>query len=48
MTKTIFVTGGSRGIGAAIVRRAAGKYNVCFTFNESKDSAEQLEKELGK
>ena len=47
MTKTIFVTGGSRGIGAAIVRRAAGKYNVCFTFNESKDSAEQLEKELG-
>ena len=47
MTKTIFVTGGSRGIGAAIVRRAAGKYNVCFTFNKSKDSAEQLEKELG-
>lgn len=47
MTKTIFVTGGSRGIGAAIVRRAAGKYNVCFTFNKGKDSAEQLEKELG-
>ena len=39
--------GGSRGIGAAIVRRAAGKYNVCFTFNKGKDSAEQLEKELG-
>lgn len=47
MTKTIFVTGGSRGIGAAIVRRASGKYNVCFTFNKGKDSAEQLEKELG-
>lgn len=47
MTKTIFVTGGSRGIGAAIVRRAAGKYNVCFTYNAHKELAEQLQNELG-
>ncbi len=47
MTKTIFVTGGSRGIGAAIVKCAAGKYNVCFTYNKHKDLAENLEKELG-
>lgn len=47
MTKTIFVTGGSRGIGEAIVRRAAGKYNVCFTYRSSEDKAKALEQELG-
>ena len=47
MTKTLFVTGGSRGIGEAIVRRAAGKYNVCFTYNSHKDLAEKLANELG-
>ena len=46
MTKTIFVTGGSRGIGEAIVRRAAGKYNVCFTYNANEGLARELEKEL--
>ena len=46
MTKTIFVTGGSRGIGEAIVRRAAGKYNVCFTYNANEGLARDLEKEL--
>ena len=47
MTKTIFVTGGSRGIGQAIVRRAAGKYNVVFTYNTHKELAENIQKELG-
>ena len=47
MTRTIFVTGGSRGIGAAVVKRAAGKYNVCFTYNAHEELAEQLTKELG-
>ena len=47
MTKTIFVTGGSRGIGEAVVRRAAGKYNVVFTYNTSEALAENLAKELG-
>jgi len=47
MTKTIFVTGGSRGIGSAIVRRAAGKYNVCFTYNTHEECAERLTTEFG-
>ena len=47
MTKTIFVTGGSRGIGSAIVKRAAGKYNVCFTYNTHKEYAERLTTEFG-
>ncbi len=46
MTKTIFITGGSRGIGEAVVRMAAGKYNVAFTYNTSKDKALSLQKEL--
>lgn len=45
-TKTIFITGGSRGIGKAAVCASAGKYNVAFTFNHSKDEAYALEKEL--
>ncbi len=46
MTKTIFITGGSRGIGEALVRLCAGKYNVAFTYNENRERAEALEKEL--
>lgn len=46
MTKTIFITGGSRGIGEAVVRLCAGKYNVAFTYNQSKDKALALEKAL--
>lgn len=45
-TKTIFITGGSRGIGRAVVMAAAGKYNVAFTYNASKDVACALEEEL--
>lgn len=46
MTKTIFITGGSRGIGEAIVRMSAGKYNVAFTYNRSKERALDIEKSL--
>ena len=46
MTKTIFITGGSRGIGEAVVRLAAGKYNVAFTYNSSKEKALSLQEEL--
>lgn len=46
MTKTIFITGGSRGIGEAVARAAAGKYNVAFTYLKSEDRAKALESEL--
>lgn len=46
MTKTIFITGGSRGIGEAVVRMAAGKYNVAFTYNTSKEKARCLQQEI--
>ncbi len=46
MTKTIFITGGSRGIGEAIVRECAGKYNVAFTYNHSIERAKTIESEL--
>lgn len=45
-TKTIFITGGSRGIGEAIARLAAGKYNVAFSYLHSKDKAEAVWREL--
>lgn len=46
MTKTIFITGGSRGIGEAIVREAAGKMNVAFTYNKSEERALKICEEL--
>lgn len=46
MTKTIFVTGGSRGIGEAIVREAAGKMNVAFTYFNSEERALLLQYEM--
>jgi len=46
MTKTIFITGGSRGIGEAIVREAAGKMNVAFTYFNSEERALLLQYEL--
>jgi 3-oxoacyl-[acyl-carrier protein] reductase len=46
--KTALVTGGSRGIGAAIVRRLAlGGADVAFTYAGRKDEAEALAAELG-
>ena len=46
MSKTILITGGSRGIGEAIVREAAGKMNVAFTYMNSEEKARALESEL--
>lgn len=46
VTRTIFITGGSKGIGEAVVRMAAGKYNVAFTYNTSKNRALALQEEL--
>lgn len=43
---TAFVTGGSRGIGAAIVRALAPYGNVAFTYNSSEKQARELEEEL--
>lgn len=45
--KTVIVTGGSRGIGEAIVRElAALNYNVVLNYNKSEDKAKQIQKEL--
>jgi NAD(P)-dependent dehydrogenase (short-subunit alcohol dehydrogenase family) len=44
--KIMVVTGGSRGIGAAIVREAArAGYNVAFTFHQSEDAAREVERQ---
>lgn len=46
--KKVLVLGGSRGIGAAIVRRfAAGGADVTFTYASSRESAEALAREVG-
>lgn len=43
MKNTIFITGGSRGIGKAIVEKfALGGFNVAFTYNKNKELAEKL------
>ncbi|TRW23930.1 3-oxoacyl-ACP reductase FabG [Flavobacterium zepuense] len=47
VNKTALVTGGSRGIGAGIVRRlAADGANVAFTYVNGKERAEALVKEI--
>lgn len=47
--KTVLVTGGSRGIGAAITRRFAEEgANVAFTYNQSKEKALALSDTLNK
>lgn len=46
--KTVLILGGSRGIGAAIVRRfVTDGANVRFTYAGSKDAAERLAQETG-
>lgn len=45
--KTILITGGSRGIGEALVRLAVGKYKVAFTYNNSVEKAQALATEVG-
>lgn len=47
MNKTVLITGGSRGIGAELVRTfAQAGYNVAFSYKNSEDKALKLEKEL--
>ncbi len=46
--QTALITGGSRGIGAELVRRfAAGGYMVAFVYHRSHEAAKQLAKECG-
>src|SRR3990167_1083699 len=46
--KSVLVLGGSRGIGAAIVRRfASDGAKVVFTYNGSREAADQLAAETG-
>jgi len=45
--KTVIVTGGSRGIGAAIVKKLEKeKYNIVLNYNNSEEAAKQIQKEL--
>lgn len=47
MSKNVIVTGGSRGIGAAIVNLLAKEgYNVILNYNKSEDIAKKIQKEL--
>ena len=46
--RTVLITGGSRGIGAAMVRLFSKKgYRVAFTYKASKEAAEQISAETG-
>ena len=46
--KKVLITGGSRGIGAQCVKDFSGLgYKVYFTYNKSKEQAEQISKETG-
>ena len=48
LMKTVFITGGSRGIGAELVRTfSKNGYNVAFTYRSSSEAAEQLALETG-
>ena len=48
LMKTVFITGGSRGIGAELVRTfSKNGYNVAFTYRSSREAAEQLALETG-
>ena len=46
--KTALITGGSRGIGAAIVRALTAQgWRVAFCYKSSQEAAEQLSRETG-
>lgn len=46
-SKTIIVTGGSRGIGEAIVRTLAEEnHNIILNYNQSEEKAKNIQKEL--
>lgn len=44
--KTVIVTGGARGIGKAIVYELAKEYNIILNYNNSKQEAVNIQKEL--
>ena len=47
MRKTILITGGSRGIGAATARMAGARgYDVCVNYRKNKEVAERLVEEI--
>jgi NAD(P)-dependent dehydrogenase (short-subunit alcohol dehydrogenase family) len=47
--ETLLVTGGSRGIGASVVRQAVAQgYDVCFSFQNDRAAAEDLVTSLSK
>ena len=46
MKKNIIVTGGTRGIGAAIVRYLAEENNIIFCYNKSEDIANEIVQKL--
>ncbi|WP_047606524.1 SDR family oxidoreductase [Rahnella aquatilis] len=43
--KWILITGGSRGIGKALVIRLSKKYDIVFTWNTNADQAQSVEKD---
>ena len=48
MNKTVFITGGSRGIGAWAVEEFSRQgYNVAFTYFNSKEKAQEIERRTG-
>lgn len=48
MNKTVFVTGGSRGIGECAVKEFSNLgYNVAFTYFKSEEKAKEIEKDTG-
>ena len=47
MSRTVFITGGSGGIGGAAVREfSAAQYNVAFTYNKNEENAKKLCSEI--
>lgn len=49
MSKTLVISGATRGIGKAIAYRFAKEgVNIAFTYNKSEDEAKKIEKELKK
>ena len=49
MTRVVLVTGGSRGLGASIVKTLTGQgFRVVINYYQSKDAAEKLVTEIGK